>query len=185
MNCTALVQCSAVQCSAVQCSAGQGSARQCTAVHGRAGQGRAAALPAVPATTRSPFRSHPPLPCPALPWLPLQMLERESSRERGLERSAKEAKAKARKEAARTAEPLDTVTEEDLAQVGWVVWGPGWTGAGAGKWIGSRRRVCQQLALVRCADGHRRWCCFPLVCAAGERIFRDDCLKRSIQLPYT
>lgn len=48
----------------------------------------------------------------------MQMLERESSREKNLEKSAKEAKAKARKEAARTAEPLDHVTDEDLAQVG-------------------------------------------------------------------
>ena len=54
------------------------------------------------------------------------MLERETSREKGLERNAKEARAKARKEAARTAEPLDSVTDEDLAQVGgWVVVGGG------------------------------------------------------------
>jgi len=46
------------------------------------------------------------------------MLERESSREKNLEKSAKEAKAKARKEAAKTAEPLDHTTAEDLAQVG-------------------------------------------------------------------
>eukprot|EP00887_Chlorella_sp_A99_P007769 scaffold20.g7769.t1 len=43
------------------------------------------------------------------------MLERETSREKNLEKNAKEAKAKARKEAARTGEPLDHVTEEDLA----------------------------------------------------------------------
>lgn len=43
------------------------------------------------------------------------MLERETLREKNLEKSAKEAKAKARKEAARTGEPLDHVTEEDLA----------------------------------------------------------------------
>ncbi len=48
----------------------------------------------------------------------LQMLERESSREKTLEKNAKEARAKARKEAARTAEPLDTVTDEDLKEVG-------------------------------------------------------------------
>ncbi|KAL4452039.1 hypothetical protein ABPG75_007701 [Micractinium tetrahymenae] len=45
------------------------------------------------------------------------MLERESSREKNLEKSAKEAKAKARKEAARTAEPLDGATDEELAQL--------------------------------------------------------------------
>lgn len=43
------------------------------------------------------------------------MFERETTREKNLERNAKEAKAKARKEAARTGEPLDRVTEEDLA----------------------------------------------------------------------
>jgi hypothetical protein len=113
------------------------------------------------------------------------MLERESSREGGLERSAKEAKAKARKEAARTAEPLDTVTEEDLAQVGWVVWG----GVLAGQervlesGLPAGGMVCRQVAFVRCADGHRRWCCSPLVCAAGEGVLRDSCLKRSIQRP--
>lgn len=59
------------------------------------------------------------------------MLERESSREKNLEKSAKEAKAKARKEAARTAEPLDGATDEDLAQVrrGWsAIWGQGSVG---------------------------------------------------------
>lgn len=45
------------------------------------------------------------------------MLERECSREKNLEKNAKEAKAKARKDAARTAEPLDGNTEEELAQV--------------------------------------------------------------------
>lgn len=46
------------------------------------------------------------------------MFERESSREKNLEKSAKEAKAKARKEAAKTSEPLGAVTDEELAQVG-------------------------------------------------------------------
>ena len=46
------------------------------------------------------------------------MLDRETSREKNLEKNAKEARAKARKEAARTAEPLDHVTDEDLAEVG-------------------------------------------------------------------
>ena len=46
------------------------------------------------------------------------MLERESSRERNLEKSAKEAKAKARRDAAaRGGDPLDSVTEEDLRKV--------------------------------------------------------------------
>ena len=46
------------------------------------------------------------------------MFERESSREKNLEKGAREAKFRARKEAARGAEPIDRVTEEDLAQVG-------------------------------------------------------------------
>ncbi|PSC71021.1 dynein intermediate chain axonemal isoform B [Micractinium conductrix] len=45
------------------------------------------------------------------------MFERESSREKNLEKSAKEAKAKARKEAAKTSEPLGAVTDEELAQL--------------------------------------------------------------------
>jgi len=62
------------------------------------------------------------------------MLERESSREKNLEKSAKEAKVKARKEAAKTAEQLDSVTEDELAQVG------GW-------WVGG-------IVLVRGAAAH-------------------------------
>ncbi|GAB4819199.1 hypothetical protein N2152v2_006245 [Parachlorella kessleri] len=45
------------------------------------------------------------------------MFERESSREKNLEKNAKEAKAKARKEAAKTGEPLDRVTDDDLLQL--------------------------------------------------------------------
>lgn len=67
----------------------------------------------VPADVRRKLR-----PCCLPLAFALQMLERESSREKNLEKSAKEARAKARKEAARTAEPLDAVTEEELAQVG-------------------------------------------------------------------
>ena len=63
------------------------------------------------------------------------MLERESSRERNLEKSAKEAKAKARRDAAaRGGDALDSVTEEDLRKVcggvacmcGWWVFAMPW-----------------------------------------------------------
>lgn len=56
------------------------------------------------------------------PPVPAQMFERESSREKNLEKNAKEAKAKARKEAARTGEPLDRITDDDLRQVGQGEW---------------------------------------------------------------
>jgi hypothetical protein len=45
------------------------------------------------------------------------MLERETSREKNLEKIAKDARVKARREAARNAELVDTVTDEDLAEV--------------------------------------------------------------------
>lgn len=45
------------------------------------------------------------------------LMEREGGRERGLEKAAKEAKARARREAARAAEPVTRVTDEDLQQL--------------------------------------------------------------------
>lgn len=45
------------------------------------------------------------------------MFERESNREKNLEKNAKEAKIKARKEAAKTGEPLDKVTADELQKV--------------------------------------------------------------------
>ena len=45
------------------------------------------------------------------------MLERESGRERALEKAGKEAKTRAKREAARAAEPVTRVTEADLVQV--------------------------------------------------------------------
>eukprot|EP00879_Flechtneria_rotunda_P022642 GHRR01023909.1.p2 GENE.GHRR01023909.1~~GHRR01023909.1.p2 ORF type:complete len:158 (+),score=72.51 GHRR01023909.1:484-957(+) len=45
------------------------------------------------------------------------MFERETLREKNLEKAQKEAKVKARREAARHAELADTITEEDLANI--------------------------------------------------------------------
>jgi len=45
------------------------------------------------------------------------MFERECGRERALEKAEKEAKGRARKDAARAAEPVTRVTEEDLQKV--------------------------------------------------------------------
>lgn len=46
-----------------------------------------------------------------------QMFERETARERNLEKAAKEAKNKARKEAGKAGDTEKTLTEEDLEQV--------------------------------------------------------------------
>lgn len=45
------------------------------------------------------------------------LMEREAGRERALEKATKEAKARARREAARAAEPVTRVTDEDLKQL--------------------------------------------------------------------
>ena len=49
--------------------------------------------------------------------MPVQMLDRECGRERALEKAEKEAKARARREAARAAEPITRVTADDLEKV--------------------------------------------------------------------
>ena len=48
----------------------------------------------------------------------LQMFERETARERNLEKAAREAKNKARKEAGKAGETERALTDEDLQQVG-------------------------------------------------------------------
>lgn len=45
------------------------------------------------------------------------MFERETAREKNLEKAAKEAKNKARKEAGKAGEPEKTMTDADLQQV--------------------------------------------------------------------
>lgn len=104
------------------------------------------------------MRFTPPCPHPLHPPPP-QVLERESARERNLEKAAKEARAKARKEAARTAEPLDPTTDEDLAQVGGgAVKAAVASGAGRGRERPGARCVPQ------------RWCGLTAVCCGSAEL---------------